>query len=118
MSKVLIIEDSASMRTVCAMVVKVRGHESRQAKHGQMGITLFEEEEPDLIFLDIMMPVMDGKQFAEWLRNEKGANTPIIFMSAALTDDMKELLNFENTIMLRKPANKEEILEAMEKLGF
>ena len=60
MAKILIADDAAFMRMRSATLLKELGHEVIEAEDGQQAVTLFEEQSPDAVLLDITMPVMDG----------------------------------------------------------
>jgi CheY-like chemotaxis protein len=76
-------------------LVERHGWISRQAGHGGIAIKLVEAKVPDLIFLDLMMPEIDGFEFLGWLRSHPLASaTPVVVVTA------KELME-EDRIRLR-----------------
>lgn len=86
--KVLIVEDDRTNRVaLCAIVAKL-GHEVVTAPNGQEGFQLFEQERPDLVLMDVLMPVMDGYECALKIKTScKGRFVPIIFLTAMTDDD-------------------------------
>ena len=58
--KILIIEDNAKNRTILKDILSFHKYEVIEAEDGKAGIELAKQEHPDLIFMDIQMPVMDG----------------------------------------------------------
>ena len=60
MAKILIVDDEPSMLQVLKLNLELEGHETLLAADGGTAVKRVEAEEPDLILLDIMMPVMDG----------------------------------------------------------
>jgi DNA-binding response OmpR family regulator len=82
--KVLIIDDDADIRFVAAMSLRAGGgFEVVEASGGLDGVSKGREEQPDIILLDMMMPLMDGAQTIAALRTQKEtASTPVIFLTA------------------------------------
>jgi DNA-binding response OmpR family regulator len=60
--KILIVEDEESLRLFYEEELKAEGYEIITARNGKEAIQLFEERKPDLIVLDIVMPIMDGME--------------------------------------------------------
>jgi len=81
--KVLVIDDEEDTRNVAAMSLGlIGGVNVVQAESGPEGISKAEEEEPDVILLDLMMPGMDGKKTFQRLReNPKTVGIPVIFLT-------------------------------------
>lgn len=69
-AKVLIVEDNAANRLLMVDILKVHGYEVLEAKDGQEGIRLARELRPDLILLDMQMPVLDGIEAARILKSD------------------------------------------------
>lgn len=65
MKKVLIIEDEKPLRDVYALILETEGFNVNTAENGAVGIKKLKNFKPDLIILDILMPVMDGRVFLE-----------------------------------------------------
>ncbi len=61
---VLIVDDEARMRRVIADYLRIKGYETVEAGDGEAALRLFAEAAPDLVLLDVMMPVMDGRSAA------------------------------------------------------
>lgn len=75
----LVIDDDESNRTMMQRMLEAEGFSVRTADNGKTGIELITQNRPCLIFLDIMMPVMDGFEFVEVLRdNPDWRNIPVI----------------------------------------
>ena len=82
--KVLIIDDDPDIRFVAAMSLRAGGViDVVEASSGLDGVGKAREERPDVILLDMMMPLMDGAQTIAALRNQREtATTPVIFLTA------------------------------------
>jgi len=79
-TKILVVDDDSTLVKLISMALEVNGYESTTAGDGAIGLKLAAEESPDLILLDIMMPVMDGLTMLEELR--KTSEVPVIIISA------------------------------------
>jgi two-component system OmpR family response regulator len=82
--KVLIIDDDADIRKIAGMSLsRLGGMDVIEASGGAEGLRKAAEERPDVILLDMMMPVMDGSQTLAALRAQTAtALTPVIFLTA------------------------------------
>lgn len=81
--KILIVEDEAPLRNAVSDILTFEGFEVFRAKNGQEGLDLALAEHPDLILLDLMMPVMDGLTMLEKLRQdpEYGKDAQVILLT-------------------------------------
>ncbi|MGK0238093.1 MAG: DNA-binding NtrC family response regulator [Candidatus Pelagisphaera sp.] len=80
MSKILIIDDDEVIQKLFSQYLKMKGHEVIQAQNGKIGMQLIEEDCPDLIITDILMPEMDGLEVLIKIRHAH-ENIPIIAIS-------------------------------------
>lgn len=80
--KILIVEDEESMRQMLQSNFEKKGFEVFVAKNGVEGIEQFKAHLPDLLLLDLYMPVMDGFKTLEKLREiPEGKNVPVIILT-------------------------------------
>jgi len=87
--KVLIVEDEKPLREILKDKFKVSGFLTFGAKDGKEGLSIALKEHPDIILLDIIMPIMDGMTVLKKLREDpKGKNIPVILLTN-LADDQK-----------------------------
>jgi len=80
--KILVVEDDKDIRTVLVKKLKIEKFKVYEAKNGKQGLDITKTKKPDLVLLDISMPVMDGLAYLKELRAEKwGENTPVIMLT-------------------------------------
>lgn len=78
--KLLIIDDEVDFRESIALYFQDLGHRVFEASNGSEGIEVFRREQPDLVFTDLRMPVMDGFEVIAEL-NRTSPQTPVIVIS-------------------------------------
>jgi CheY-like chemotaxis protein len=80
---ILVVEDSALNRKLVETVLKPYGYRVLTAENGQVGVEIALREKPDLILMDVMMPVMNGYDATRRIREQAGATRiPIIALTA------------------------------------
>ena len=85
--KVLLVDDTLTDRMVVTAFLTKMGHEVLACENGEEGVQLFKEEQPELILLDVIMPVMDGYRAARKIRSLGDQWVPIIFLSGKTSPD-------------------------------
>lgn len=80
---VLIVEDDESIRDVIAIALKAEGFNVRVASNGLQALEEIERQRPDVILLDMLMPVMNGWEFKNRYLLTPGPYAPIIVLTAA-----------------------------------
>lgn len=84
---ILLVDDQAATRRVLVAQLHAAGHTVQEADSAESALTLFSEQAPDLVLLDVEMPGHDGYWVASQLRaSEAGGWTPIIFLSSLNQD--------------------------------
>lgn len=103
----LVVEDQASTRMLVQGMLGKQGYRVVQAEHGASGVAAFELERPDVVLLDVVMPVMDGFEACRRMRTlDRDDGTPIIMLTGA--DDFEAIEKaFEAgaTDFITKPIN-------------
>jgi len=85
-SKALVVDDEATNRLLLRSILTKSGFEVVEAEHGAQAVDLFQDESPDIVFMDAMMPVMDGFEATTVIKSLCGDYfVPVIFLTA-LTD--------------------------------
>ena len=114
MKKVLVAEDNDSNYMLMNYVLK-RHYEYFRARNGQEAVELTELEKPDLILMDIKMPVMDGLEAAR-LIEAKHPDLPIIALTAnAFDSDRHAAVEAGCVDFLPKPVNAEKCIQTIAK---
>jgi two-component system response regulator MprA len=81
MAKVLLVDDEPDILLMLRMSFEDEGHEIVMAADGRMGLERLQEHRPDVVVLDMMMPVVDGWGVLE-AKQVEGDTTPVIVVSA------------------------------------
>ena len=86
MATVLIVDDDEDLRTLLAIFLEIAGHEVRQARNGREGIKAITKGVPDLVVLDVEMPVLSGPEMAYelFIRDCGLENIPLILVSGVV----------------------------------
>jgi CheY-like chemotaxis protein len=80
---VLVVDDDPDILDAICDILDAEGYRVSRARHGQEALEQVEQELPDVILLDLMMPVMDGVAFSQALRKRPlGSDVPIVVISA------------------------------------
>lgn len=79
--KILIVEDDDNIRELLRLYLEREGYEISEAENGAVGLSKWKAENPDMMLLDVMMPVMDGWQVCKEVR-ASNSSMPIIMITA------------------------------------
>lgn len=118
MTQILVVEDDESIRGLVSEVLRDDGYQVREARNGLEALTQISNGLPDLIVLDLMMPVMDGWQFVEQCRHRPGcADVPIVVTSAShdLPNTAERLRALGVRTCLAKPFDVDGLLALVER---
>lgn len=116
MPKVLIVEDEHSQAEVLTMLLKLDGFEATVAVNGQDALDQLDRVRPDLILADYMMPLMNGGEMAQRIRETpKHAGVPIVMTSATEQRQVEQYAAHYNAFH-RKPYLWDEVLATIKRL--
>ncbi|MCX7966021.1 MAG: response regulator [Syntrophorhabdaceae bacterium] len=116
-ARILIIEDNEQNLYLVSFILEKHGYEVFTAKDGKEGIDMAVSIKPDLILLDIQLPVMDGYTVAKILRmNSEFDLTPIIAVTSyAMAGDREKTLEAGCNDYIEKPINPDTFMEQIER---
>ena len=116
MKKILIIEDNEQNLYLISFILEKHGYEVLAAQDGQEGIDMALSIKPDLILLDIQLPVMDGYTVARQLRtNAEFAQIPIIAVTSyAMAGDREKTIEAGCNGYIEKPINPDTFTQQVE----
>jgi CheY-like chemotaxis protein len=109
---VLVIDDDPEMRSLLVLILEQEGYRLQSAADGREGLELLRTTRPDLIILDMRMPVMDGSEFARRYRAEHSDPAPIVVMTAA-EDPRKRAEEIGAAAWLGKPVDLSELFRVV-----
>ena len=94
-AKILIVDDMKMIRSSLKKFLKTLGYENTvEAGNGREAVDVFEEEQPDFIFMDVVMPELNGNEALREIR-QKDTTTPIVMLSSVadqrVVDECKQL---------------------------
>jgi DNA-binding NarL/FixJ family response regulator len=114
--RLLLIDDDPNLIMLVQDYLEFRGYEVITAENGYQALEALEENIPDLIICDIMMPEMDGYSFIEQVRQNHNTEwLPVIFLSAkSQSKDRIKGLNMGGDVYMIKPFEPEELVAQVE----
>jgi len=112
---ILYAEDEEGIKQKISNSLSYYAKEVRTAKNGEIALKLYEDEKPDMIFTDIMMPKMDGIELVKAIR-EQDSQTPIVMVTAYTDKDyLLSLVDLHVEHYIIKPMNLKDLKIALEK---
>lgn len=106
--KILVVDDDATNRLVLKGLLNREGHDVLMAENGQEAVDVFLHQHPDMILMDVMMPVMDGYESTRIIKSKSGGKfIPVIFLTAMGGDEaLVNCLENGGDDYLNKPVNR------------
>jgi len=123
-AKILVADDDPEMRRITALVLESYGYQVRTAQDGEEALAKINEEEPDLVILDLLMPRMDGFDVCKRLeerRNQGGKRMPVLILSAVREESSRRRYELETEMDLdvddyiTKPISPPVLLQRVER---
>jgi two-component system, NtrC family, nitrogen regulation response regulator NtrX len=112
-AKILVIDDEEAIRSSLKMIFEYEGYDCLLAANGPAGIKMAEREDPDLVFLDIKMPQMDGMEVLKTLKGTGEGTPPVVILSGhgtvATAVEATKLGAFD---FIEKPPDRDRLLLA------
>jgi len=116
--RILLVDDSASVRTVAGIALRGAGYEVVEACNGQEGLARLDGGKIHLIISDVNMPVLDGIEFLKGVKSHPDYRfTPVIMLTTEAGDDMKQKGKAAGAkAWIVKPFQPQVMLDAVSKL--
>jgi CheY-like chemotaxis protein len=112
--KILVVDDDPVIRDMMADILEFEGYTISVARNGSEALQLLRSDENYLVFLDIMMPAMSGKELCAIIEADPHLRErhTIILMSAM--DNLEEAASFQVDAILQKPFVVEDVIDILE----
>lgn len=115
--KILVADDDPAIREILSTQLERLHYETVTAADGAEAVDLFKKEKPDLVLMDVTMPLMDGLTACQKMRHseKKGTRTPIVFLTARDTqhDKLSSAMSGGDDF-ISKPVSLQELRERVE----
>ena len=117
MAKLLYVEDNEMNRDMLSRRLTRRGYEIIMAFDGQAGLDMMRNDAPDLVLMDMGLPVLDGWEATIQAKADDSINSiPIIALTAqALKKDLQKTIDAGCDFHLTKPVRKTQLIEAIDR---
>jgi len=113
MARILVTDDSTFLRRRTCSILKEAGHDILEANNGNTCLEAVAEHAPDALFLDLVMPEMDGFGVLQALK-DANYHIPVIVLTADIQESVKtECLELGAVGFLNKPPKTDEVLAAL-----
>lgn len=110
--KILIVDDSINISRAVEALLLPEGHDVVKAEDGFVALSVFRAEQPDFVFMDIDMPLIDGYKATQLIRSQ--SSVPIVFLSSNGTVfDQARADLVGGTDFIVKPFSKDSVLSAI-----
>ncbi|MEI7485422.1 MAG: PAS domain S-box protein, partial [Ignavibacteriota bacterium] len=113
--RILVVDDKKENMKVAVSILKIVGFETNEAVNGEDAIVKFKEWKPDLILMDMIMPVMDGYEATRLIKlTADGKNTPIIALTASAFEEEQSRTSLtELQGYIRKPFRENDLFSTI-----
>jgi CheY-like chemotaxis protein len=113
MAKILVVDDSRLSRRFLTGPLRQAGHEVIEADNGEVGLELYREHQPECVFTDLLMPVMDGPTLLARLREI--SDVPVIVVTADIQQTSRDKCEAHHiSAFLNKPFKADDALAALD----
>lgn len=109
--RVLVVDDDEHVRLLLLTALRDAGFEVREAAHGGAALGIVQHWQPDLILLDLVMPWMNGFEFADTYRKRPGPHAPIVVVTAVGRDVRRSVADLGAEHVVLKPFQLDELLK-------
>jgi two-component system chemotaxis response regulator CheY len=114
---VLVVDDDADVRNLLTDVLDLGGYSVETAEHGAIALEKVRRERPDLVLLDLMMPVMDGWTFLRQCQQEEACrDVPVVILSAASSVRGQSAVDVGADGLVLKPFEIDELMATVKRV--
>jgi len=114
-AKILIVDDDVDLVKTTSTVLKSKDYEVIVAYNGEEGLQKAKAEKPNLVLLDIMMPVMDGFNVAEHFKKDPVLSKIPLLAFTSFSESLGQPFQFEVTEYIKKPVRPKDLLDIIDK---
>ncbi len=111
---ILVVDDEESIRSFVEVALMEEGYNVTSVSNGQRALDVIKDRPPQLILLDMRMPLMDGWEFASQYHAASGPHAPIVALTAARDDSQRDS-QIEAAAFLAKPFNLDDLFTLVER---
>ena len=116
MAKILVIDDDQGILRLLDTLLRRKGYDVVLAENGRKGLELFRREQPDVIVLDLKMPVMDGLTVLQQVRGLKFGQPVIIFTGASTPETEQQVRALGVTEIVGKEVSLDRLEDSLKRL--
>jgi two-component system, chemotaxis family, chemotaxis protein CheY len=116
LTKILVVDDAVSMRLLCIKVLKENKFEVLEAENGLAAVEKYKKEKPDIVFMDIIMPEMDGISAVKKIKEIDDSAVIVMLSAIGQQPIVMEALKAGAKDYIEKPFSAERVLGVIKKL--
>jgi CheY-like chemotaxis protein len=112
MKRIMVVDDDVTISHLVCLILESAGYEVVGAENGEEALRKMTEQKPDLVLLDVMMPILDGRETATRMQADPTlSSVPIVFVTA--TPAALEDGTYSHRTVLRKPVHIDTLLQTV-----
>ena len=113
---VLIVDDDGGTRRLVRASLELEGFDVREAASATEGLSALEEESPDLVLLDVMMPQMDGWEMLRRVQEQHGGAIPVIMFSGKVDANVEDAAERGASGFIGKPFDPQQLIDSAKQI--
>jgi CheY-like chemotaxis protein len=117
MAKILVVDNAKFQLKRVQTWLQKAGHDVVTADNGESAINVYAEEKPDMVFMDIVMPVMDGLEALAQIKKTDSSSKVVMLTASKLKDTILDAKKKNADGYLVKPIDQEQLLQKVRELS-
>lgn len=113
---ILVVDDDKDFQELISIYLNIRGYEVLRADNGVDAMGILDSENVHVIITELMLPMVDGFRFLQWLRQEAKSSLPVLVLTAKEGSSEEYMIEAGADAILYKPVKGPEILEKLEEI--